>query len=121
MSRKNANKRVFDFLKKAGDSINEKREVTHWFYFEKFEDAERFEKYANDIGFYTITKQHKAPEYSDNLLLLLGHFEGLNEDQIDFDTMEFFEIAPKYNGIYDGWETSFKSEGDDFINKLKEE
>lgn len=105
MSRKKANKRIFEILHAFGDGGQEKRLVTHWFYFEKRKDLELFENYAWDIGFQTSVKHLRKKKNYDKLLLIIYRVESVNKSFIDFDTMEFFEIAKKYNGIYDGWET----------------
>jgi len=90
MSRKKANKRIFEILHAFGDDGQEKRPV---------------ESYAWDIGFQTSVKHLRKRKNYDKLLLIIYRVESVNKSFIDFDTMEFFEIAKKYNGIYDGWET----------------
>lgn len=107
MNHKKTNNRIFKILDIFGDDLSKKRAVTHWFYFEEFDKLEQFESYANDIGFDTMHKDLNLKNaVSNKLLLLLVHLEKPNPNQIDFDTFNFFDIAPKYNGVYDGWETS---------------
>jgi regulator of RNase E activity RraB len=107
--RKKLNKKVFDLLGEFGDDLSKKREVTHWFYFQNIEDLERFEQYAFDIGFKTMNKQEKKEEGKD-LLLIIYKTETPKKDFIDFDTIDFWEKAEKFNGKYDGWETSIEME-----------
>lgn len=85
-----------------------KREVTHWFYFKNFEDLERFEKYAFETGFKTMSKSTKSKK--GDLLLIVYKTEGINEDSINFDTIDFWKKAEEFNGTYDGWETSIELE-----------
>jgi regulator of RNase E activity RraB len=108
MSRKKANKKVIELLKVFGADLRKKREVTHWFYFKEREDLERFEIYAFEIGFQTMQKELRKRKERDELLLIIYRIEDINIDSIDFDTSEFFQLAEKFNGIYDGWETSME-------------
>ena len=108
MSRKRANKKIFEILDAFGDDGQKKRHVTHWFYFEKRKDLEIFESYTWDIGFHTSFKHLRRRKGYKRLLLIIYRVESLNEVSTDFDTLEFFELATKYNGEYDGWETSIE-------------
>lgn len=108
MSRKRANKRIFEILDAFGDDGKKKRAVTHWFYFEKRKDLERFENYAWDIGFHTSVKHLRKRKGFKRLLLIIYRVESLSEVTTEFDTLEFFDLAKKYNGDYDGWETSIE-------------
>lgn len=105
MSRKKANKKVFEILNAFGDDGKEKRPVTHWFYFEKRKDLDLFESYTWDVGFHTLVKHLRKRKGYKRLLLIIYRIESINKSAIDFDSMEFFELAEKYNGEYDGWET----------------
>lgn len=80
----------------------------HIGYFEKRKDLELFESYTWDIGFHTSVKHLRKRKGSKKLLLIIYRVEILNEISTDFDTLEFFELAEKYNGNYDGWETSIE-------------
>jgi regulator of RNase E activity RraB len=106
MSRKKANKKIFEILEFFGADLRKKREVTHWFYFKNREDLKKFEKYAFEIGFKTMHKDLRKEKGQNELLLIIYRIEDINIDSIDFDTSEFFQLAEQFNGIYDGWETS---------------
>ena len=108
MSRKRANKKIFEFLDAFGDYGMEKRHITHWFYFQKRKDLELFEAFDLDIGFHTSAKHLRKRKGYKRFLLIIYRVESINKKSIDFDTMEFFEIVKKYNGDYDGWETSIE-------------
>ena len=69
---------------------------------------ERFETCAFEIGFQTMQKELRKRKERDELLLIIYRIEDINIDSIDFDTSEFFQLAEKFNGIYDGWETSME-------------
>lgn len=70
MSRKKANKRIFEILDGFGDDGQKKRCVTHWFYFEKRKDLELFESYTWDIGFQTSVKHLRRRKGRNKLLLI---------------------------------------------------
>lgn len=105
---KKLNATLFKLLKKSGDPLTEKREFTHWFYFEKQEDLEKMEQYAYDIGFHTVKKE-KGKLIGKDFLLVMGIEEKPNLARMDFDYMEFYKKAAEYNGKYDGWETSLEN------------
>lgn len=106
--RKFLNKKVIDIIKSVNKDLSKKREVTHWFYFEHLADLERFERYANDIGFDTKDKPRRNNRGS--LLLIVGRTEKINQVSIDFDTIDFSKKAEEFNGTYDGWETCIELE-----------
>lgn len=91
-----------------GDDGQQKRSVTHWFYLDKRKDLELFESYSHDIGFETIVKHLRKRKGQQKLLLIVHRVESINLHSINFDTLEFTELAKKYNGNYDGWETSIE-------------
>jgi len=95
-------------LKLFSDNFREKRQVTHWFYFEKFPDLEQFEVYINEIGYKTLNKDLENEKVFDEFLLIVHRFEEINEDSINFNTLDFSEKAREFNGKYDGWETRIK-------------
>ena len=111
---KGANKRIIQILKVFGDRFYKKREVTQWFYFDKLADLENCEAHLNEIGFKTQHKDKKIRKNFDKLLLIVFCEEPINEDIFDHYFKEFTEIAVKYNGVYDGWET--KIENDQQLN-----
>ncbi|HET8810676.1 MAG TPA: ribonuclease E inhibitor RraB [Flavobacteriaceae bacterium] len=106
--RKFLNKQVFGILHKFDENLEKKREVTHWFYFKNLADLERFEKYTFEIGFKTMSKATETTK--GDLLLIVYKTEGLNEDSINLDTIDFAEKAEEFNGFYDGWETRIELE-----------
>ena len=108
MSKSRANKMVFRILDAFGDCGRKKRSVTHWFYFEKGKDLALFEKHSWEIGFQTSVKHLRKRKGSQKLLLIIFKIESINEDFIEFDTTEFWNLATAYNGEYDGWETSIE-------------
>jgi regulator of RNase E activity RraB len=83
--------------------------VTHWFYFESLNALEDCETHLNKIGFKTQYKDEKIRKDFDKLLLIVFKMQSINEDTFKF-YKKFTEIAEKYNGIYDGWETSIEND-----------
>lgn len=110
---KRANKRIIQILKVFGDRFYKKREVTHWFYFENLNDLENCEAHLNKISFKTQYKDEKIRKDFDKLLLIVCKMQFINEYTFKF-YKKFAKIAEKYNGFYDGWETSI--ENDQMLN-----
>jgi len=105
---KKANKWAIKILKLFADNFRDKRQVTHWFYFENYTNLEQFEIYINEIGYNTLTKDLENEKVFDEYLLIVHRIEIISEDSINFDTLDFLEKASEFNGIYDGWETRVK-------------
>ena len=99
------NRIVIGLFRAMGGSMEKKLPVTHWFFFQKKKDLLKFENYMNQIGFLTIGKRLVRKTPKEQLLLIVGRNEKLNEDSINFDTEEFRKLAKEHHGEYDGWET----------------
>lgn len=106
---KRLNRRIIQFLKVFGDRFYKKREVTHWFYFDNLTNLENCEAYLNEIGFKTMGKDLKIRKGFDKLLLIVFKMQSINEDTFKF-YKQFTQIAEKYNGFYDGWETMIEND-----------
>jgi hypothetical protein len=80
------NRIVISLFKSLGGNMRKKHPITHWFYFQEKKDLLKFEVHMNQIGFSTIQRdlERKTPE--EQLLLIVGRVEKLNEDSINFDT-----------------------------------
>jgi regulator of RNase E activity RraB len=103
------NRRVIQILNLFGDRFNKKREVTQWFYFENLTNLEKCELHLNKIGFKTQYKDLEIRKNFEKLLLIVFRKESINEDVFDLYFEKFTEIAEKYSGCYDGWETSVEN------------
>ena len=55
-----------------------------------------------------MQKELRKRKGRDQLLLIIYRIEDITIDSIDFDTSEFFQLAEKFSGTYDGWETSME-------------
>ena len=106
---KKLNRRVIQILNLFGDRFNKKREVTQWFYFEKLTDLEKCESHLNDIGLKTQYKDLEIRKDFDKLVLIVFSNESISEDVFNLYFEKLTEIAEKYNGRYDGWETSIEN------------
>lgn len=102
------NRLVVGLFQALGGSMEKKRPLTHWFYFQKKEDLLEFEIYMNQIGFSTHFKQIVKENSKEELLLIVERNEKINEDSLNFDTEEFRKTAVAYHGEYDGWETEIE-------------
>lgn len=103
------NRRVIQISNLFGNQFNKKREVTQWFYFKNLSHLENCELHLNGIGFKTQYKNLEIRKNSDKLLLIVFGKEAINEEVFNLYFDKLTEIAVKYNGFYDGWETSIEN------------
>lgn len=96
--------KVVMHLEEEGDDMTTPRRVDHWILFDKENDAERFAKEAEKQGF--EVEGVSETEHEDTALQL----QVFREDKIDLDdifpvTAGLRDLAQKFEGDYDGWET----------------
>ncbi len=99
------NDRVLAALEKHGDRHDIEREVTHWIYFQSPEDRDRYLKAAIQRG-YKVVKQNDDGKGERRFGLTLSRFHAVDFRTINDVVLELFDLAQKYAGDYDGWETS---------------
>jgi uncharacterized protein (TIGR01619 family) len=102
------NRSVLDNLEEGGDNLTLEREVFHWIYFKTEKDRENFIKEIEKLNFSIVTKS----KIKDDLpfQLQIKRVDKVDEESVNEYVIQLWKLAPKYNGNYDGWETSIEKE-----------
>ncbi|WP_026777399.1 DUF695 domain-containing protein [Polaribacter sp. Hel_I_88] len=96
-------------LIQAGDKLKKERQVDHWVYFSKKENLSLFRKEIEKLNFKIKSQNEKASlERPFEIRIWKVHKVDLNS--VNLITNQLRELAKKYNGDYDGWETSVEKE-----------
>lgn len=116
------NKEVIRQLAEHGDALTESREIDHWIYFVEQKDQSRFVKKAKEQG-YQVRKNLTAEKERDGFPfgVQLYRDDIPSYEVIDKIVFELYELAEKYNGDYDGWETSVEIPNDENENENENE
>lgn len=99
------NHHACDQLKKAGDNLRIERAIEHKIFFEDPESRKGFVKFLTEEGF----KVQNELEPTENFHLYGLQFYRVDTPyyyDIDALTLSLIEQGQKYEGQYDGWETS---------------
>ena len=102
------NRSVLDNLEKGGDKLIVEREVFHWMYFKTEKERDSFLKETENLGFTMVSKDKIKDEFPYQLQI--KRVDKVDEESVNDYTIQLWKLAPKYNGNYDGWETSIEKE-----------
>ena len=94
---------VVDALEQHGDSLRTERRVDHWVYFGDVESRSRFAEAVHGLGF-GIVELDASSESGPGLQV--HRVDSVQLDDIHEVTTTLQELAERYGGEYDGWETS---------------
>jgi hypothetical protein len=100
------NRRTVDNLKRNGDALKTPRQINHTIYFKTKSSRELFLKEIKESGFKFPHQPDDDPgagEYPYKLQLFRDDIPSYT--QIDRVCLYLWELARKFNGRYDGWET----------------
>lgn len=101
-----SNMKVIQALHDAGDALTKERRIDHWLFFNNEAKLKECIPEFEKLG-YTI-EGYKKVEEKENLYSIQIWKDGLPDiDNISIETSKLKELAKKYNGDYDGWETFF--------------
>ncbi len=104
------NRRVIDNLEYNGDPLTKERQVDHWIYFKKQEDRERFLVKIKDKGFQIINQDYDEDNSEFPYMLQIARVDKVDIDSVNDYTLNLWELAERFNGDYDGWETSVEKD-----------
>lgn len=102
------NRSVLDNLEEGGDKLTMEREVFHWIYFKTEKDQENFFKEVEKLNFSVVSKDKIKDEFPYQLQI--KRVDKVDEESVNEYVIQLWKLAPKYNGNYDGWETSIEKE-----------
>lgn len=99
------NQWLSDKLEEHGDRAEVPREITHILYFKDTKEMKKFLKAVKKEGFMPDMDSLELNE-DGYYTCLINHTEAVELPIINSMTDYLITIAEKYEGIYDGWETS---------------
>jgi hypothetical protein len=95
---------VVEYLKKNGDKLVKPREVFHWIYFKTELEADNFIKETENKNFIFVSKRKVEDNYP--IQVELKRIDKVDIKSVNEYSLYLLEVTEKYNGDYDGWETS---------------
>ncbi|MEO8516825.1 MAG: ribonuclease E inhibitor RraB [Flavobacterium sp.] len=98
------NQKVLDALKKSGESFTKARPVFHWIYFKTEEDEKKYLKEVETHKFVLVSTNKIVRELPYELKI--KRIDLVDKKSVDDYALYLWEQSLKYNGYYDGWETS---------------
>lgn len=104
-----ADQSVLRSLQAAGDRLTKARRVNHWLYFSSESDMNKCKEDLLKQSF-TIQFAGNNKETSLPFELQVWKINKVDIDAIYQTTSKLRETAKKYNGVYDGWDTSVEKE-----------
>jgi Family of unknown function (DUF695)/Regulator of ribonuclease activity B len=98
-----ANMDLLDVLVKKGDVLTVAREVQHWMYFRSESSRSLFRDAAVATGFKVVSE----PSSKGNLPfgIVVARTQSIEQNTIDRTVLDLFNLARRFDGDYDGWET----------------
>jgi uncharacterized protein (TIGR01619 family) len=99
------NRRVVDQLEEHGDKHEIEREVCHWINFTSIDGRANFLAATLDLG-YERANQFENGEGEHPFGVTVKKAHSVDYPTIDQHVLELFDLAERYNGDYDGWESS---------------
>lgn len=98
------NRRVCEALERHGDKLVEGREIDHWIHFSNAASRDAFIDGAIKLGF-AVRVSSEPDEDSDRYTAQVWRTDVPSFGKIDSVTDPLFNLAAKYGGDYDGWES----------------
>jgi uncharacterized protein (TIGR01619 family) len=99
------NQRLLDVLLERGDVLMAAREVQHWMYFPSEESRALFREEAARAGFKIGSESESTVQGDRPFGLTVFRTQSVEQRLIDATVIELLELAEKFGGEYDGWET----------------
>lgn len=98
------NHSVLEALEESGDKLEVPRKVEHIVLFQDEKMMKSFAKAVKKEGF-TIEEGLIEPDEEGNYVMCISRIDSVDYEAIDDLTDLLLEIAEKFEGEYDGWET----------------
>ena len=102
------NRRIIDQLEKNGDKLTKMRDVDHWIYFNTKTDRDHFLKKIMYDGFTIVSQDYDKTSGGLPYKLHIKRIDKVDWNSVDGYVIYLWELANKFNGVYDGWETSLE-------------
>lgn len=102
-----SNSRVVRHLQEQGDQQEVPRQIDHWIYFQNQADRETYWQAIKNKGFQVEDLEFEKESPGMPYKLQISRIDQADEETINDVCIELWQLAKKYNGEYDGWETYF--------------
>lgn len=99
------NERVLQQLQGAGDRLLQPRPIDHWAHFSTTAQRDSFLRQAQAEGFEFVEMNVLEDEADEPYMLHIIRMDSIHIPYIHELTWYLTQLAEKYNGSYDGWET----------------
>lgn len=103
------NRKGIDSLVEGGDDLSQPRMVTHWLHFVDEYKMDDFSIKAELSNFEIVKKEHNVNLGSKPFRIEIKRIEQISWASLDDCTFLLSDLAQKYNGEYDGWETTIET------------
>jgi len=98
-----ANMDLLDVLVKRGDVLTVARQVEHWMYFPAEASRSLFRDAAIAAGFKIVSEPSAKGDLPFGIVV--ARTQSIEQNTIDQTVLELFNLAHRFDGDYDGWET----------------
>jgi uncharacterized protein (TIGR01619 family) len=98
-----ANMDLLDVLVQKGDVLTVPREVQHWIYFRSAPSRSQFRDAATGAGFGIVGESESEGELPFGISVT--RTQSIEQASIDSTVIELLQLAQRFDGEYDGWET----------------
>ncbi len=99
------NHRIVQALTENGDKPELPHHIDHWLYFEKKKDMNDFIKELEGKKFTVEKDAFDKNKNTHPYFLQISEENKTDLETIDNSVLQLFELAEKFKGVYDGWET----------------
>ncbi len=99
------NDRLIQHLSDQGDKLEKERQVDHWIYFSTDADRQQFTKQILEKRFKIAGQREVEATNGKPFELHISRKDAVTSEATDGYILELWQLAEKFNGNYDGWET----------------
>lgn len=104
------NARGIENLVNSGDALKSKRKISHWIYFKSELGRSDFEIEISKNGYQTEALYRDESDNIYPFVIEVSRNDYVNFESIDELVLPIFRMAKKFDGDYDGWETSIEKQ-----------
>ena len=98
------NRDLLEVLAEHGDVLGAAREVQHWMYFPSGQSRASFRAEAANAGFKIMSESSVEGERPFGISVI--RTQPVEQEHIDATVLELLRLTERFEGEYDGWETS---------------
>jgi uncharacterized protein (TIGR01619 family) len=99
------NRKMTDALRAKGDQLTAPRQVDHFLFFKSEAGRKSFARVVQDSGFVVENAGREIGIKDRPYSLHISRVDKVDDNSIDKVSLYLWELALRYSGKYDGWET----------------